>query len=233
MSASDYQASTPGSVLLPYPILKYLLTSEPVLGSASDTIPDGPFNRELCKLLLNTGALANTFYYYMARTVQVMNESAPAVTDPLASFTTLTGAPTSNLVNGLFHAMLYNDKEVVYRYSTTTAKWHEMFRYDWSPTVTGISIQNKTVSTAITASANEISVSIPTTDSEGNACAFDLTNLRTYYVKRLDANEVMLGCLAGLDNNTSGVVKFYLPTPADHNSDYTLVTYWEKITILA
>jgi hypothetical protein len=227
MSAQDYQVAAPGSGLLPYPILKFLLTSEPVLGSASDTIPDGPFNRELHKLLQNTGALANLFIYYFSRTVELIDTAAWAVENqPTGGYasTVFSGLP-GTLVDNMFHVVYFTDDEVTFKYLASTGKWFEQFRADkaaWGTTVTKST--HKEV-TAITHDSLDVTVTIP--------AGYTMDDLKVYYVQNLDEEVTdIIGVVAGINALTSGTARFTLTSISENDGDYELVTVFEKITVL-
>lgn len=219
---NNYQASGPGTLFLARPALQFLLTTDPFLGTATPGVPDGPFNRELYKLLENDSALANLFVGYLSRTFGADAVPAPAVNtipDPLA------GAP-STPANLAMHTVYYSDAEVVYRYDGTNGMWLEETRMTrvYSALVRNYKKVEVTLTTGVTA----IAVPLPTTNSLGAAFGFTLDDMKTYYVQNLDAGAPVVSVGAALRLNGSTLQFVASSAPVD-GADYKMVVVFENI----
>lgn len=215
-TAADYIIQSPGAAIVPYPALQFLLTSDPVLGSTNNTLPDGPFNRELSKVHLNVGAVANLFAQWFVRTFGVVDENAP--TDVTVVFTTRVGAPTTGLVNNQLHTVVFNDYEVLYRYNLVAGKWGELFRMSYYTTRVA---QLATVS-VVTLSENATEAVITPPDD------YVIENIKQIYFRQDEDTFVSLGVQLCYKTDNTIIVKFHTPVP---NDGYTMCVNWEKITV--
>lgn len=219
---NNYQASGPGTEFLARPALQFLLTTDPFLGTATAGVPDGPFNRELYKLLENDSALANLFMGYLSRTFGAQAVAAPAVDtvpDPLA------GAPPTP-ANLAMHTVYYTDAEVVYQYDGTEGEWLEQTRMT---RVYSALVRNyKKVEVALTTGNANIAVALPTTNSLGAAFGFTLDDMKAFYVQNLDAGApvVSVGAALRLDSTT---LRFVASSAPVDGADYKMVVVFENI----
>ena len=219
---NNNQASGPGTEFLPRPALQFLLTSDPFLGTTTPGVPDGPFNRELYKLLENDSALANLFMGYLSRTFGVSGTAAPTVgviPDPLA------GAPATP-ANLAMHTVFYNSHEVVYRYDGTEGEWVEQARM--SRTYTALAQNYKKITVALADGETNIAIPIPTTNSLDEAYAFTLDDLKTFYVLNLDEEAPLISVLPGIVND-AGTLRIVASSAPEVGSDYQLVMVFENI----
>jgi hypothetical protein len=220
---NNFQASGPGTAFLPRPALQFLLTSDPFLGTATAGVPDGPFNRELYKLLENDSALANLMMGYLSRTFGVAATAAPDEEDPVPD--PLTGAPATP-ANLAMHTVFYNDFEVVYRYDGTEGEWVEQARM--ARLYSALAQNYKKVTVPLVDEATNIAIPIPTTNSLGQPFEFTLDDLRNFYVLNLDEESPLISVLPGIveDEGTLRVVTSSAPT---EGSNYQLVMIFENI----
>lgn len=219
----NYQASGPGSQFLPRPALQFLQTRDPFLGTSTPGVPDGPFNRELYKLLENDSALANLISGYMNRTFGVSNDMAPSVgttPDPLS------GAATTP-ADLAIHTVFYSNYEVVYRYNGTDGVWVEQARMQ--RLYSALEQRYKKVQVALVDGETNISVPIPTVDANGFAFAFTLDDLKTFYIANLDNESPLISVLPGLFNE-EGVLRVVASSAPAEGSNYVLVMVFENIS---
>ena len=219
---NNYQASGPGTQYLPRPALQFLLTSDPFLGTATAGVPDGPFNRELYKLLENDSALANLFAGYLSRTFGVSNSVAPTagvVPDPL------TGAP-STPANLAMHTVFYSNYEVAYRYDGTEGVWVEQARM--ARLYSALEQHYKKVTIPLADGETNIAIPLPTTDSLGNAYAFTIDDLKTFYVLNLDEEAPFISVLPGIIDD-AGTLRVVATSAPVEGSNYQLVMIFENI----
>lgn len=105
---------------LPNSNLVYILTSDPLLGSTDNTVPNGPFNRELAKLIANDLALLGTVNALLSRTYGTESGNAPvSLPDPPVN------AP-ADPADGALHTTYYDDFEITFSYADSA--WAEVFR---------------------------------------------------------------------------------------------------------
>lgn len=123
---------------LPNPTLRYVLTTDPLLGSNDVNDPQGPFNRELNKLLVNDLALAGSVRAVTRQTFGSVDDDAP-VTLP----TSPVNAP-ANPADGAIHTTYYNDVQAVVQYNGTGGEWVEVIR------VTRVGVSGDTVYPEVT-----------------------------------------------------------------------------------
>lgn len=219
---NNYQASGAGTDYLPRPALQFLLVDDPFLGTTTPGVPDGPFNRELYKLLENDSALANLFVGYLQRTYGVSESPAPTegeIPDPL------TNAPStpSNLA---MHTVFYSDFEVVYRYDGEGGTWVEMARMQ---RLYSALMQNyKKVILPLADGESNIVVPLPTTNSLGQPFNFTLDDLKTFYINNLDGESPLISVLPGLYQDGS-VLQVVASSAPEEGSNYELVMVFENI----
>lgn len=219
---NNFQASGPGTAFLPRAALQFLLTTDPFLGTSTAGVPDGPFNRELYKLLENDSALANTIIGYMSRSYGVSASVAPAVnTIP----NPLTGAP-STPADLTVHAVFYTNYEVTYRYNGTSGVWVELARA--GRIYTALVRHYKKITITLSNNEDNISVTLPTTDSLGANYTFTLDHLKTFYILNLDENAPIVSVLPGIIND-AGVLRVVATTAPTTGSNYQLVMIFESI----
>lgn len=219
---NNNQASGPGTEFLPRPALQFLLTSDPFLGTTTPGVPDGPFNRELYKLLENDSALANLFMGYLSRTFGVSGVAAPTigtVPDPMA------GAPATP-ANLAMHTVYYNDYEVVYRYDGTEGEWVEQARM--ARVYTALAQNYKKITVALEDGETNIAIPIPTTNAQDVAFAFTLDDLKTFYVLNLDEDAPLLSVLPGIVDD-AGTLRVVASSAPEVGSNYQLVMVFENI----
>lgn len=220
---NNYQADGIGTAFLPRPALQFLLTSDPFLGTSTAGVPDGPFNRELYKLLENDSALANALMGYLSKTYGVSSSAAPStgtVPNPL------TGAP-STPANLAIHVVYYTNFEVSYRFNGSTGLWYELARVVRTYNV--YQKHTKKITIQLVDGETNISVTLPTTDSTGAAFGFTLDDLKIFYINNLDDASPVLSVLPGL--SVSGTVIRVLSTTAPiEGSNYQLVMVFEHVT---
>lgn len=222
---NNYQASGPGTEFLPRPALQFLLTTDPFLGTTTPGVPDGPFNRELYKLLENDSALANLFMGYLSRTFGATASVAPVVDtipDPL------TGAPATP-ANLAMHTVYYQDYEVAYRYDGTEGVWTEQARM--ARVGAPLAHNYKKITVALVDGETNIAIPIPTTNSEGAAFAFTLDDLKTFYVLNLDEAAPLISVLPGIVDD-AGTLRVVASSAPEVGSDYQLVMVFENIASL-
>lgn len=219
---TDYQATGPGTTKLPYPALTFLTTEDPFLGTSTPGIPDGPFNRELHKLLRNDSALANLFVGYLGRTYGVLAEVAPdeAPQPP-------QNAPVSPLDFSV-HAVYYSNFEVHYTFNATSGLWVEMARIERTFSV--FTRHLKTVTVALEDGEDNITVTLPTTDSDDNDFAFTIEHLKTFYILNLDDEAPLISVLPGILASET-VLRVVASAPPIEGSNYQLVLVFEHIDI--
>lgn len=114
MPESEYQINEPEAGLVPFPTLDYLLTSEPVLGSSSAEVPNGPFNRLYHKLHKNVGSVAALFYQYLNRTSTTVSGSIDPNTYIIPN--PIPGT-VPDAVHNVCYGLKYDNYEVVLRYN--------------------------------------------------------------------------------------------------------------------
>lgn len=190
MSNEIYQATGPGSEYLKYPILQYIMTNEPFLGTFREGIPDGPFNRELLKLLKNDEALVALFDGYLKRTFGATLAAAPVVdVVPIP----LVGQP-STPADKAVHTVYYSNYEVLYAYNGTLGEWEEKARMARS--VYSYVKHVATVVVNLGTGENDVNFALPTEDDDSTAHVYTMADLKSFHVVGVDANfvsaEVML-----------------------------------------
>jgi len=218
----SYQASGPGTEFLPRPALQFLQTTDPFLGTATPGVPDGPFNRELYKLLENDSALANLFMGYLSRTFGVDTGAAPAadaIPDPLI------GAPATP-ANLAMHTVFYTDYEVVYRYDGTEGEWVEQARM--GRTYSALAQNYKKITITLADGVADIAIPLPTTNSLGQPFAFTLDDLKTFYVLNLDEESPLISVLPGIIDD-AGTLRVVASSAPVEGSNYQLVMIFENI----
>jgi hypothetical protein len=220
---NNYQADGIGTGFLPRPALQFLLTSDPFLGTSVPGVPDGPFNRELYKLLENDSALANALMGYLAKTHGVSSSAAPSVnTVP----NPLTGAP-STPANLAVHVVYYTNFEVSYRFNGASGLWVELARI--TRTYNVYQKHTKKITVQLVDGETNISVTLPTTDSTGAAFAFTLDDLKIFYINNLDDESPVLSVLPGL-SVFGTVIRVLCTTAPIEGSNYQLVMVFEHVT---
>lgn len=223
---SVYEANGPGTPYLPYPALQFLLSTDPFLGTTVPGVPDGPFNRELHKLLQNTSALANLFVGYLSRTYGTVNSAAPvANTVPVP----LAGAP-STPANLAMHTVYYNNYEVVYSYNGTSGAWVEKARM--LRVYTAFDRFYKKVTIALSDDLDNVAITLPTTDSMDRDFEFTLDHLKCFYVLNLDDAAPIVSVLPGLTVEDDTTIRVVLSSAPADGSDYQLVLVFEHISLL-
>lgn len=220
---NNNQASGPGTSFLPRPALQFLLTSDPFLGTATAGVPDGPFNRELYKLLENDSALANLFMGYMSRTYGVSGSAAPTIGVIPAP---LAGSPVTP-ADLAIHAVFYTDYEVLYRFNGTGGVWVEQARM--ARVYSALAQNYKKVTVPLTNGQNNIAVPLPVTNSLGAAFAFTLDDLKSFYISNLDEEAPLISVLPGLFES-AGVLRVVASSAPVEGSNYELVMVFENIT---
>lgn len=221
----QYQASGPGTQFLARPALQFLLTTDPFLGTTTPGVPDGPFNRELYKLLENDSALANLMMGYLTRTFGASAEEAPTVgviPDPLTG-ASLTPADLA------MHTVYYLDYEVVYRYDGTEGEWVEQTRI--SRLFSVFQKHTKKITVVLEDGEDNISVPIPTTDDDDVAFAFTLDDLKTFYISNLDSESPILSVLPGLVIGEA-VITVVASSAPEIGANYELVMVFENIEVI-
>ncbi len=224
-NAELYGATGAGATYLPHPLLTFLTTSDPVLGSTNSEVPDGPFNRELHKLLKNDSALANLFVNYLVRTYGV--NAVPAHEVGLVP-SVLAGAPTTP-ANLAQHAVFYSDFEVLYRYDGDEGEWLEVSRMERVYNTYRRYFRKLTYT--LEDNETDIVVSLPTTDSNDTEFEFTLDDLKTFYINNLNEESGIISVLPAIvaGESTFRVVASEAPT---NGSDYELVCIFEHIATL-
>lgn len=220
--SEQYIANGPGAALLAHDRLKFLKTTDPFLGSIDDTVPDGPFNRELWKLHQNDAALADSIYGYLNRTFGALAENAHAVD---AVPVPLTGAPVTP-TDKAFHTVYYLDYEVFYRYDANEGVWEEMGRA--ARVVSVVTKHTATVTVVPGDGIADVNVELPTEDDNQVAWAFTLADLKTFYVVNLDAEAPFVSVLPGLVNNDP-TLRLVLSSAPVEGADYQVVLHFEHI----
>lgn len=226
MSNEQYQAQGPGRAFLAYPALQFLLTTDPFLGTTVAGVPDGPFNRELHKLLQNDAALANLFSGYLSRTYGSSVSAAPvvgAIPDPLAN------APTTP-ANLAMHTVFYSDYEVVYTYDGTNGVWVEQARM--ARVSTAFTRNVKTLSIALTSSVDNIVVGLPTIDDNAQSFDFSISDLKCFYVRNENDSSPFISAAPGISLEDDTLVRFVFSSAPITGSDYHLVVVFENVTLL-
>lgn len=221
---ASYQCTGPAAALLPYPALKYVLSSEPFLGSTNDSIPEGPINRELHKLLKNNCELASLLRGFLTRTYGASVSNAPAI---YVVPTPVVSAP-STPASGNVHEVFYADFNVTYHYNGTLGVWVESSRRPKLLSV--IAVHRAKVTTNLTQGVADITFSIPTVSNTGALTAFTLDDLKIVYVNNLDAASPVIGFVPGLVVNNP-VIRVVLSSPPAANNNYQLVAVFEKVVI--
>lgn len=217
-----YGAQGPGTDLLPNPLLTFLTTSDPVLGSSSSEVPDGPFNRELHKLLKNDSALANVFKSYLSRTYAVLNQSAPNVGVVPG---VVSGAPSSptNFAN---HVVAYTNFEVLYVYNSVNGGWSELSRSARSGT--SLMVKRKTVLVPLSSGSNSVTIDLPTVDDNNQAFEFLETDIKTFYIYNVGESNDLINvnnCVKFEDSSLS----FVLSADVPESDAYQLVCIFERV----
>lgn len=225
MSNEIYQASGPGTGFLPYPALQFLLVSDPFLGTTVAGVPDGPFNRELHKLLRNDSALANLFVGYLQRTYGATSEDPPAVGVVPSP---LTGAPLTP-ANLAMHTVYYSTHEVVYKYDGDEGVWEEQARMP--RVISAFQKHTKKVTIDLEDGVADVVVPLPTTDDELNEFAFSLDDLKTFYVLNLDEEAPLVSVLPGIVAGES-ILRITLTSAPEVGDNYQLVLVFENIAQL-
>ncbi len=226
MSNEIYQAQGPGAAFLPYTELQFIRTTDPFLGTTIAGVPDGPFNRELHKLLQNTASLANVFFGYLARTFGATTDEAPAedtTPDPLEN------APSSP-ANLAMHTVYYLNYEVIYTFNATDGVWVEQARMP--RTSTAFIKHSKKVTITLADDLDNVAVPFPTVDSNDNAFEFTLDDLKTFYVLNLEESSPVVSVLPGLSVEEENVLRVVLSSAPVEGSDYQLVLVFEHIELL-
>lgn len=221
-SPVDYQASGPGTSKLPYPILQFLLESDPVLGTSTAGVPDGPFNRELHKLLKNDSALANLIMGYLTRTYGTSATLAPAEPPQPPA-----GAP-SVPADRSCHVVYYMNYEVHYMYNGIPGSWVELVRVQRTYGV--FTRHYKKVTVAIPTDGSDLTLVPPTTDSNSVAFAFTIDHLRSCYVQNFDAEAPLVSVLIAKVGSTPVARITSLETP-EVGSNYQLVLIYDEIVV--
>jgi hypothetical protein len=219
---NNYQASGPGTGFLPRPALRFLEVTDPFLGTSVAGVPDGPFNRELYKLLENDSAIANLVMGLLTKTFGASNIAAPSVPG------TPPGAPTTPATYAM-HTVFFNNFEVLYQYDGTGGVWVERARM--ARVYTALQQNYKKVTVPLDDSEDNISVTLPTTNSLGAAYAFTLDDLKTFYINNLDEDAPLLSVLPGIIDD-GAVIRVLASSAPLVGSDYELVMIFENISVL-
>lgn len=222
---NNYQASGPGTSFLPRPALRFLEVTDPFLGTSVAGVPDGPFNRELYKLLENDSAIANLVMGLLTRTFGASASAAPTLG---AASGTPPGAPATPATYAM-HTVFFTNFEVLYQYDGTEGEWVERARM--ARVYTALQQNYKKVTIALVDSEDNISVTLPTTNSLGAAFAFTLDDLKTFYINNLDEDAPLLSVLPGIIDD-GAVIRVLASSAPLVGSDYELVMVFENISVI-
>lgn len=226
---TNYYAEGAGAALLPNPVLQYIAEDDPVLGTSDPLVPEGPFNRELWKLLQNESALANVLQGYLTRTVG----SAPAASmpDPVVAPVPMPGASTTP-AHGDYHTLFYQDYEALFKYDALSVS--PGWVYVWSVALSAqeigsglvLSRSTETVQTVLTAGSSlQIEIAIPS--------GYTIAHLKTFYIvcagdpESIPVVSVMPFVFTGV-----ATLRMVLSTEPALNATYTLMCIFEKFTTL-
>lgn len=217
-----YTAEEPGASLLPNPELLWITVNDPLLGTANAGVPEGPFNRELHKLLQNDSALANLFLGYIGRSVGAVENFMP---DPMVVPSPMPGASVTP-GHGAYHTVFYFNREVLFKYnaSSITPGWE--YVVDVARVTHILTRSAEQVSVVLNTENNYASVTIP----EG----YSISHLKSFYVVSTGDPETtpLVSVLPGVFNN-SNVIQFTLSTTPALPETYTLVCLFEAFANLA
>lgn len=217
MPATDYQITGPIADLVPYPVLQYILTSDPVLGTSDVTIPDGPFNRELNKLLQNIGSVGNLLVGYLNRTVGAVESQMP---DPYVVPSPVPGASLTP-AHLDYHTLFYTDREVLLRYDALSVSPGWKYQIDVAKVNQVLTRTSETVTVDLGIEDDDVTVEIP--------AGYSIAHLKSFYVVySSDPNNTpLISVLPGIYNN-SNVIRFTLSTTPALPDTYQLVCLFEK-----
>jgi len=224
-----YYMNGAGAPLLPYPALQFISEDDPVLGTSDPSVPEGPFNRELHKLLANTGALADVFQSYLSRTVTYAN--ATNMPDPIVNPVSIANAP-STPGEGNYHTVYYQDYEALFRYNATVSPvgWYyvtSVLRGELNPGSGAIlARETQTVQVDLTTlSGLQLTINIPT--------GFSYSHLKsTYIIATGDPEAVPVVSVMPMIFDGTTTLRLVLSIPPPLNSTYTLMCVFEKFTTL-
>lgn len=211
--------------ILPFPNLTFLLRTDPMIGSCSTDVPDGPFNRELHKLLKNDGALASLIVSIMRRTFGSSSNNAPT----LGTIPSVIVGATNTPLNYQIHTVFYADYEITYRYNSTLGAWEELVRQ--LREFNNYKRYFKKVTYTMQDNESSIVVELPTTDQNGDAFEFTLEDLRTYYVKNVNAGSGLISVLPAIVEGNDSFIMTATAAPTN-GADYQLVCIFERFVTI-
>lgn len=222
-TTTQYEAQGIGRPFLAYPVLQFLTTNDYMVGTCHEGVPDGPFNRELHKLLQNDANLSNLLAGWWSRTWGISSSTAHDVGDvPLV----LEGSPTTP-ANFAVHIVLYSDYEVTYRFDGNAGEWLEFGRT--LRVTSAVSKHTAQVTIPIPNNADSIVVPLPTVDQNSNAFAFGMADLKSYYVDMLEPSS---GIISILPSFSMGVASLTLSlSHAPTSGNYNAVLFFEHIAV--
>jgi hypothetical protein len=224
----DYTLTGNGASILEHTSLTWFLTSDGLLGTPPDLAgqPNGNLNQMFWKLLQNDGAIVNYIHNSFSRTFGVeVGENAPAAphSSPL-----LPGAPTTGVINGAVHTVVFDDFEVTYRYNLEDTEWVEVARADRAATI--VQVRTRKMTIPLTAGATEIPFTIPDEDDDEDAFAFTIDDLALCYVNNDDVDSPIVGIIPGY-NLSGAVLRIALSAAVPEDSTYELVVIFRRTVI--
>ena len=207
MANEQYKATGIGANLLPFKELRYLLVTDPIVGSQHPEIPDGLLNTALNNLLKNCSALADSLVAFVQRQVLATTEPAPEVgVDP--ELFNLTEELT------IFH-VLFQDFEVFY--SSYQNELTELGRL--LTRVPMLSHSKEVVELNLELNATYVAVNVPV--------GFEPTDLTFAFVENLDNTKPFIHLLYG-GQIDSATIRFHLSETVQHDETYVVTAVFNK-----
>lgn len=214
-----------GASILTHTSLRFVQTSDPVLGSNQVGVPTGPFNAELYKLLQNDCSLAAFVHNYFARTHGTSGVAAPA--DTVAPVP-LAGAPVSP-ADKVMHVVYYTNAEVTYQFNGISGLWEEKGRT--GKVYTAIAFHRAVLTLPVVDADDNVSFTIPVVDDLGNSVAFTIEDVKIIYVNNLDAASPVVGVVPGLTAEGGGAMRVVLTSQPADGSVYEVIVIFEKVIV--
>ena len=212
-----------GKAILDHVRLNYILRTDPLLGSTSIDVPDGPYNAQLARLQENVGSVANHFVSYLSNTTAVVSGSAPVVGSVVG---TPTGSPTNPTVLS-YHRVKFSDFLVTYWYDVNLGIWVELTR----SASTGSLVQkvNKTLAVVPADNSDSLSFVLPVLDDLGASIVWTVKDIKSVYLEQLGANPVV--GLRGSRKVVGSSVTVDFDDTVVVGAHYQLVVNFERVTV--